>query len=90
MDNQHRKIIGYRDLSQEEIDLMNAVKEVEQQMLAYVSTVQTLIQQQIADAETANVTLRHRFAEPQRWASIAKTHIQEGASALVRAIAQPT
>lgn len=27
MENQHRKIKGYRELSQEEIDLMNAVKE---------------------------------------------------------------
>lgn len=27
MDNQHKKIKGYRDLSQEEIDLMNKVKE---------------------------------------------------------------
>lgn len=27
MDNQHRKIKGYRELSQEEIDLMNEVKE---------------------------------------------------------------
>jgi hypothetical protein len=26
MDNQHRKIRGYRDLNQEEIDLMNKVK----------------------------------------------------------------
>lgn len=27
MDNQHRKIKGYSELSQEEIDLMNEVKE---------------------------------------------------------------
>ena len=27
MDNQHKQIKGYRDLSQEEIDLMNRVKE---------------------------------------------------------------
>lgn len=27
MDNQHQKIKGYRDLSQGEIDAMNAVKE---------------------------------------------------------------
>lgn len=27
MDNQHRKIKGYRELSQPEIDAMNAVKE---------------------------------------------------------------
>lgn len=26
MDNQHRKIKGYRELSQEEIDLMNEIK----------------------------------------------------------------
>ena len=28
MDNQHRKITGYRDLTQDEIDLMNAIKTV--------------------------------------------------------------
>lgn len=28
MDNQHKKITGYRDLSQEEIDLMNTIKAV--------------------------------------------------------------
>lgn len=32
MDNQHEKITGYRDLSQEEIDLMNEVKEVAEQV----------------------------------------------------------
>lgn len=28
MDNQHQKIKGYRELSQEEIDLMNEAKEL--------------------------------------------------------------
>lgn len=28
MENQHRKIKGYRELSQEEIDLMNEVKQL--------------------------------------------------------------
>lgn len=28
MENQHKKITGYRDLSQEEIDLMNEGKEL--------------------------------------------------------------
>lgn len=28
MDNQHRKIKGYRELSQEEIDTMNNIKEM--------------------------------------------------------------
>jgi hypothetical protein len=30
MDNQHRLIKGYRELSQEEIDLMNDIKQVGQ------------------------------------------------------------
>jgi hypothetical protein len=31
MDNQHKKIKGYRDLSQQEIDLMNEAKELASQ-----------------------------------------------------------
>ena len=31
MDNQHQKIKGYRDLSQEEIDLMNECKQLAEQ-----------------------------------------------------------
>lgn len=27
MENQHRKIVGYRELTQDEIDLMNQIKE---------------------------------------------------------------
>lgn len=32
MDNQHKKISGYRDLSQEEIDLMNQIKTKEKEL----------------------------------------------------------
>jgi len=28
MDNQHRKIVGYRELSQEEVDSMNVIKDM--------------------------------------------------------------
>lgn len=31
MENQHKKITGYRDLTQDEIDLVNQVKELEEQ-----------------------------------------------------------
>ncbi len=31
MDNQHQKITGYRDLNQDEIDLVNEVKALEDQ-----------------------------------------------------------
>lgn len=50
VDNQHKQISGYRDLSQAEIDLMNEVKRAH---------------------------------------AVAKTHFEEGFSALVRSIARP-
>lgn len=34
MENQHRKIKGYRELSQEEVDLMNRIKEKGAELLA--------------------------------------------------------
>lgn len=36
MDNQHQKIKGYRDLSQQEIDLMNEGKELAEQMRVFI------------------------------------------------------
>lgn len=92
MDNQHRKIAGYRDLPQEDIDLINAIKSMERAMLGLISTVQVRLAVQDADARNSTSSaevFRLADAEPKRWAAIAKTHIQEGASALVRAVAQP-
>lgn len=42
MDNQHQKIKGYRDLSQEEIDLMNAVKAKGNEMGDLIKELQAL------------------------------------------------
>lgn len=42
MDNQHEKIKGYRDLSQEEIDLMNEGKELAIKCGEYVSKLEAL------------------------------------------------
>ena len=40
MENQHQKIKGYRDLTQEEIDLMNEVKELGSQLETMVNNMQ--------------------------------------------------
>lgn len=72
MDNQHRKIAGYRELSQAEIDQMNAVK-------TKAAEVGELMEQL---ATTAGLD--------QHWVGIARTHLQQGFMAAVRAIAQPT
>lgn len=55
MDNQHKKITGYRDLSQAEIDAMNGVKGLEAQFNGLVDHLKTLPgvdQRQVALAAT--------------------------------------
>ncbi|AVF34857.1 hypothetical protein BV494_07880 [Rahnella sikkimica] len=103
MENQHRKISGYRDLCQGEIDLMNRIKSKGKEMLELVTELQgrlsTDIEVKKADATRAGISQatpeavelrRFTAAEPQRWAAIGKTDIQTGIMALVRAVAQPS
>lgn len=40
VDNQHKQIKGYRDLSQEDIDLMNEVKNISSQVGALTERIQ--------------------------------------------------
>lgn len=103
MENQHRKIKGYRELSQEEIDLINRVKAKGKEMLELQAELVTLLKEQerskmnaiddslsTSDEKAARAEFaRFRRAEPQRWASVGKTHIQQGMMALVQAIGQP-
>ena len=42
MENQHEKITGYRDLTQEEIDAMNEIKAVGETLAALVLTLQAM------------------------------------------------
>lgn len=42
MDNQHQKIKGYRDLSQEEIDLMNEGKALAEQCGEFIAKLQAV------------------------------------------------
>jgi hypothetical protein len=64
-------IKGYRDLTQDDVDRMNAVKDLEIQVGDFWRT------------------LTGSLSCDKRWAAIAKTHFEEGFSALVRSIAQP-
>lgn len=102
MENQHRKISGYRELSQAEIDLMNRAKALEKEFLALHEEILNHIRDVMqattgafplnaAQAQEKDCELeRLRIADPFRWAAIAKTDIQTGTMALVRAVAQPT
>lgn len=74
MENQHREIKGYRELSEDEIAAMNEVKATAEQVGELIEGLQGRYP----------ITLDHR------WSSIAKTHLQQGFMALTRAIAKPT
>lgn len=105
MKDQHEKIKGYRSLTQEEIDLMNEIKQkgaeigelhkrlVEKLNKDYDEKSNAVFTDEcpfITDDNEA-VAEHDRFnrAEPLRWANIGKTDIQTGIMALVRAVAQP-
>ena len=78
MDNQHQKIKGYRDLTQEEINLMNEGKALAEQCGVFVEKLRA------SDAVPTEEGL------DQRWISVGATHLQQGFMALVRSIAKPT
>lgn len=79
MDNQHKKIKGYRDLSQEEIDLMNEVKD-------WAKDIGNLLER-LGDSKLSSFS--GRSTVDQRWLAIAKTDLQKGFMSLVRSVAKP-
>lgn len=89
MENQHRLIKGYRELTQIEIDLMNRIKAKGREMLELQKEVLEYLENQVAQGgEAVFAHLEH--TTPNRWAALAKTDFQTGTMALVRAVAQPT
>jgi len=90
MENQHRKITGYRELNQEEIDLMNDVKalgpEIEGVLLKIQGHIEALNEISKTD-ET--VALRLENSTAYRFLAMAKTDLQTGLMYATRAVAQP-
>ena len=80
MDNQHRKISGYRELTQGEIDLMNEIKAKGLELEALIKKVEGV-------NAALDVDVR---GDCYRWSAIAKTDFQTGLMALTRAVAKPT
>lgn len=73
MDNQHRYIEGYKELSQEEIDAMNDVKRMANSLGNLIETL----------GNRDGVTI------DARWLASGKTDIQKGVMSVVRALTQP-
>lgn len=84
MDDQHKQIKGYRDLSQAEIDLMNEGKALAVQVGEWIDKVSKSGIRADGTEATRSEDIDHR------WLSIGKTHLQQGFMAAIRAIAKPT
>ena len=77
MDNQHKKIKGYRDLTQDEIDLMNEAKELAEKVGEFCTKLG------VANSQTGNHCI------DMMWVVIGRTDLQKGFMSLVRSIARP-
>lgn len=91
MDNQHKKIKGYRDLSQTEIDLMNRIKEHGEKTKELLSELTDLRNRQYHDAceNIGNEVSFQQSVESIRCLTIAKDNLQTGQMWFVRAVALP-
>ena len=93
MENQHKLIKGYRDLSQGEIDLMNEIKSAGVLLQSTIDKVQKHIDQQVDQSYTeyneAEIE-RLEAADPYVWCAAAKADLQSGLMKLTRSVAQPT
>ncbi len=83
MENQHKLIKGYRDLSQKEIDLMNEGKELSAKVGEWIEKIET----------QSNLALASNLYSDQidnRWLAIGKTDLQKGFMGAIRSIAKPS
>ena len=102
MENQHRKISGYRELTQAEIELMNEIKSFGPQLKALIDKINAHINKQYMlaggfDEEMEQIRERNEEeyerllqSEPERWAFLGSDSLQQGLMFLTRAVAQPT
>ena len=87
MENQHRKISGYSELNQSEIDLMNRIKEMGAAFDELIKEVDQMNARLATDSE--EVDTGPFESEAFRWSSIARTDLQKGCMELTRAVAKP-
>ena len=85
MDNQHKKIKGYRDLSQAEIDLMNEIKAKGEELRALVKKIESTI----GPAPAVEDGIAHEADSPYYWLRYAEGSFRTGVMFAVRAVAQP-
>jgi hypothetical protein len=86
MENQHKHIKGYRDLSRAEIDLMNEVKAKGEELRTLIAKIEAVVK----TADDVPVGAAFEGDDPLFWLRYADGSFRTGVMYAVRAIAQPT
>lgn len=89
MDNQHKQIKGYRDLSQEEINLMNKIKALAEQVGELVKELEQKTQSDYFSDDIGEEGEEY-LVEAMKWVADGKKDLQLGFMQLTRAVAKPT
>lgn len=100
MENQHRKISGYRELTQAEIDLMNEIKAKGEELRALVAKIEKVaiptFEIESVSAEPTGevvgleVSVATEADDPRFWLRFADSSFRSGIMYAVRAVAKPT
>lgn len=83
-ENRHRLIKGYRELTQQEIDLINKIKGIGVEIEKIIEEVEH------TNLSTGTRSELDEIAEPEMWTHQAKINLKIGLMALTRAVAKPT
>lgn len=89
MKDQHKLIKGYRDLGQEDIDLMNRAKALEADILKLIQDVKTHVSTLMSSNLPEEEWRRYYRAKPKVWLNLGQDNLLTGMMQVVRAIAQP-
>lgn len=89
MENQHQKIKGYRELNQEEVDLMNRIKDFGPLLQVLTDDLDKYLTHQLNNLEAEELE-RFTNAQSHTWLWEGKIALQKGLMALTRSVAQPT
>ncbi len=79
VDNQHKKISGYRDLTVTEIDMMNELKDIEARLGHALTGLEDTVK-----------AMAPEDREAMRWVAMARTNLETGMMFAIKAVARPT
>lgn len=101
MENQHRQIKGYRELSQAEIDLMNQIKAKGEELRELIKKIEAVVTpplqaiEAVTDGTSTELVAGHQQTiseeadNPTFWLRWADSSFRAGIMYAVRSVAQP-